>query len=90
MANWWSDRPERRRSAADGSIPSKGEGDGDTIVVTDTSTPHDLFIGFHERLTRQPERMEGLNAVFQFGLTGKRGGDFYMSIHDGLLMWVKA
>jgi putative sterol carrier protein len=43
----------------------------------------ELFAGLEKVLLKEPERTVGLTALYQFELTGDRGGNWYVRIEDG-------
>jgi putative sterol carrier protein/NAD-dependent dihydropyrimidine dehydrogenase PreA subunit len=81
MTHWWSSRPNTKPEVAGSSI-EKVNAD-DRIEITESSTPQDLFSAIYNRLQQQPERLIGINAVFQFHLTGDKGGHNFISVHGG-------
>ncbi|MBV9101370.1 MAG: SCP2 sterol-binding domain-containing protein [Candidatus Dormibacteraeota bacterium] len=46
-------------------------------------TPDELFRQMGEKLARDPNRTAGMNAKYQFRLTGEGGGEWYLRIADG-------
>jgi putative sterol carrier protein len=46
-------------------------------------TPRDAFNELAVRLEREPERTQGIIAVYQFDITGEQGGKWYVNIEDG-------
>ncbi len=47
------------------------------------TTPEEVFAAMQEHY--RPEQIGGLNAVFQFDLSGEGGGQWYAAINDGYL-----
>jgi putative sterol carrier protein len=53
-------------------------------VNTDNhKTPGDLFQALAELLQREPSRTAGLTALYQFEITGRAGGWWYVDIVNG-------
>ncbi len=46
-------------------------------------TPTEVFAEIQNRLQSHPERMAGVNAVYQFDLTGEEAGTWTLAIGDG-------
>lgn len=46
-------------------------------------TPDELFTQMGEKLARDPNRTAGMNATYQFRLTGDGGGEWYLRIVEG-------
>ena len=46
-------------------------------------TPDELFQRTEQKLLSDPNRTAGVNAKYQFHLTGEGGGDWYLRIVDG-------
>jgi len=43
----------------------------------------EVFAEIQERLTANPEKTKGMNAVYQFDLSGDEGGQWHIAINDG-------
>lgn len=43
----------------------------------------EVFAEIQERLTANPEKTKGMNAVYQFDLSGDEGGQWHIAIKDG-------
>lgn len=46
------------------------------------ATPQEKFAEIEARLRREPQRIAGLNATFQFELTGENGGVWHVVVAD--------
>lgn len=46
------------------------------------ATPQEKFAEIEARLRREPQRVAGLNATFQFELTGENGGVWHVVVAD--------
>lgn len=42
----------------------------------------DVVAGIREKAAASPEKLKGINATYQFHLTGEGGGSFYASVKD--------
>jgi len=43
----------------------------------------EIFQELQNRLQNNPDKVAGLNGVFQFSLAGEDGGDYYISVSNG-------
>ncbi len=46
-------------------------------------TAAEVFADIQSRLQSRPEKLAGLNVVYQFDLTGEGAGTWQLKIHDG-------
>jgi hypothetical protein len=62
--------------------------DPEALLVADspaieTVTPRDIIGGLEARLAREPARTAGIEAVYQFDISGEHGGKWYVVISNG-------
>lgn len=46
-------------------------------------TVQEAFDGIQQRMAENPAKLAGMNAVFQFDLTGEGGGQYNVTVKDG-------
>ena len=47
-------------------------------------TPADIFAAINERLRAEPQRTQGITAVYGFNISGEDGGSFYIKLGEGV------
>lgn len=47
------------------------------------ATPSEIFGAINDALTANPDAVHGVNAVYQFDLSGEAGGLFHLEARDG-------
>jgi len=53
------------------------------MTINEMRTPRDIFNELREMLAKEPQRIDGLTALYQFDITGEYGGQWYVNIVDG-------
>ena len=82
MSDWWLDRPQLQETGVNTAGSSKEKNLPNLITITETTTPQDVFEALIERLNQHPEKISGLNVIFQFSLSGDHGGEYYVRVRD--------
>jgi putative sterol carrier protein/ferredoxin len=88
MFEWWeSNRKKTTFAKIKDRISDKpqlitGEGEVDQTIAPEIKIPRDFFEYLPVKLSRNPERLAGMNAILQFNLSGENGGKWCISVHN--------